>query len=241
MYFIKIMGNINYKNFVCDNYYCQPVSFKPEWLSESSWSITYLYENKKETTDNETINKDITEINEKKPYIIDKGILKIENTKKFYLLLIKKLLINFNEIRYLSVPINFSYTLHHIKIEMFIIFSNNQLILEDIYNLKETNNLFFINLIFLKNKIIIYRSFNDKIITKKIKMKKINSFHLTIENNFNVLLLTEKLCKNNITSIYEEKYLNMFNLDNLNDMYLSLYIKSNNNMEDKEFIQLNFE
>jgi hypothetical protein len=184
--------------------------------------------------------KDASESNDKKPYVIDKGILKIENTKKFYLLLIKKLLINFNEFKYLSVPINFSYILHN-KIEMFIIFSNNQLILEDIHHLKEKNNLFFINLIFLKNKIIIYRSFNDKIITKRIKMKKINSFHLTIENNFNVLLLTEKLCKNNITSIYEEKYLNMFNLDNLNDMYLSLYIKSDNNIQDKEFIQLNFE
>ena len=219
------MGNVNYKNFICDNYYCQPVSFKPEWLSESSWIITY--------------NNDI---HKNKPYIIDKGLLKINNVDKFNLLLIKKLLIDFNEIKYFSIPINFSYLLNNDNhVDIFLIFSNTELILENINELKPTNNLFFINLHLLKNKIIIYRSFNDKIISKKIKSKKINSFNLIIENNFKILLITEILCKNNITNIYEGKYLNIFNFDGFNDIYLSLFIKSKNNISDKEFIQLNFE
>ena len=33
------MGNINYNNFMCENYYCQSVSYKPEWFSENSWNI----------------------------------------------------------------------------------------------------------------------------------------------------------------------------------------------------------
>ena len=68
------MGNINYNNFICDNYYCQSVSFKPEWLSEASWSITYNYQ--------DSI----------KPYIIDKGILKINHVYNFDILFSKKLL-----------------------------------------------------------------------------------------------------------------------------------------------------
>ena len=54
------MGNINYNNFICENYYCQSVSFKPEWFSETTWTINYVCN--------------------KKPYIIDKGILKIVET-----------------------------------------------------------------------------------------------------------------------------------------------------------------
>ena len=77
-------------NFQCNNYYCQNVSFKPEWLSESAWEITFNH-------------------NQIKPYIIDKGILKINNVNKFKLLLTKKLILYFNEVRNISIPINFKY------------------------------------------------------------------------------------------------------------------------------------
>ena len=116
------MGNINYKNIICDNYYCQSVSFKPEWFSESSWSIDYKY-----NIINSTANDIITDIsiddikiddinikpninynNSEKPYFIDKGILKINNVPSFDLLLSKKLLIDFNEIKYISIPILWS-------------------------------------------------------------------------------------------------------------------------------------
>lgn len=207
-------------NFVCDNYYCQSVSFKPEWFSESTWNITYD--------------------SEKKPYIIDKGVLKMNDIKKFKLLLSKKLLIDFNEIRNISIPINFKYVLNRDNdIDIFIIFSNKILLIDDINQLTPSNNLFFIHMNMLKKKLIIYRSFNDKIITKKINSKKINTFLLTIENNFNILLITEKIF-NNLKNIYNEKHLNN-NFDNYDDLYLNLYIKSEHGLLEKEFVELNFE
>jgi len=218
------MGNINYNNFICDNYYCQSVSFKPEWLSEASWNITYNYQ--------DSI----------KPYVIDKGILKINNVYKFDILFSKKLLIDFNDVKYLSIPINFSYNINkNNNIDVYFIFSNKELLLENINDLKPQDDLFFIHLNLCKNKLFINRSFNDKIINKKIKSKKINSFNIIIENDFKILMITEKLFNNNIKNSYEEKYINNYNFQNYNCLYLSLYINSKNCISNNEFIQLNFE
>lgn len=210
------MGN----NFVCANYYCQEVSFKPEWFSELTWTIEYDYIN-----------------NNTKPYKIEKGILTINDTKPFNLLLSKKLLINFNEIRNISIPINFRYIIND-EINISIIFSNKLIFLKDIINLDiSCNDLFYINLKLLRNKIIIFRSFNNNIIKKKIKSKKINSFKINLENNFNILLITEQL----LNTKYEEKYIKPFNLDENNEYYLSILVNSKQPISDKEFIMLHFD
>jgi hypothetical protein len=221
------MGNINYNNLICDNYYCQSVSFKPEWFSESSWNIEYKYQN-------ENLNN---EEPKKKPYNIDKGILKIKNTPKFDLLLSKKLLLDFNEIKNISIPINFRYELEN-EVNISLIFSTKQLSLEDINN----EQLFFINLNFTKKRIYIYRSFDNKIIKKKINSSKVNTFDINIENNFQILLITEKLYNNNIKAIYEGKYLKNFNQSEKMELYLNFFIKNKNDLTNKnEFIELNFE
>lgn len=220
------MGNINYNNFICENYYCQSVSFKPEWLSESTWDITYNY----------------LEDNNKKPYTIDKGILKIYNVEKFELLFSKKLLIDFNLIRNISIPINFKYQMtNNNSLDLFIIFSNMQLQLDNLKELNTNNHLFFIKINFIGNKINIFRSFNDKIVSKKIKSKKINTFIISLENNFKILLVNEKLYNNKFKILYDEKYLNNDNFDNYNDFFLNLYITSKNGLLKKDFIELNFE
>lgn len=220
------MGNINYNNFICENYYCQSVSFKPEWLSESTWDITYNY----------------LEDNNKKPYTIDKGILKIYNVEKFELLFSKKLLIDFNLIRNISIPINFKYQMtNNNSLDLFIIFSNMQLQLDNLKELNSNNHLFFIKINFIGNKINIFRSFNDKIVSKKIKSKKINTFIISLENNFKILLVNEKLYNNKFKILYDEKYLNNDNFDNYNDFFLNLYITSKNGLLKKDFIELNFE
>ena len=105
------MGNIA----LCENYYCHHISFKPEWLSENSWNIEYN--------------------NDNKPYIIEKGILKIKNFHAFDLLLSKKILIHFDKI---SIPINFKYNINE-NINLLIIFSKIELsldIIHDINNIK---------------------------------------------------------------------------------------------------------
>jgi hypothetical protein len=273
------MGNINFKNIICDNYYCQPISFKPEWFSENSWDINYKYylntnnnieisEKKNKdlemnnsqdeiTSYESSSNKFVEEINDitseikenninkipkNKPYIIDKGILKIKNVQKFDLLLSKKLLINFEEIDKISIPINFKYDIET-RIDFYIIFSNYKITLENINKLNLTNdNAFYINLTFLKKKIFISHSFNNNIIKKTINPNKINTFDLNLINNFNLLLIEEKLYNNNINKIFSEKYFKMFNCDESNDIYLSLFIKPKTNIYlDNEFLELNFE
>ena len=217
------MGNINYKNFVCDNYYCQEVSFKPEWLSELTWDIDYNYNEIK----NENINK---------PYKIDKGgMLIITNTYAFNLLLSKKLLTNFNEIKNIIIPINFKYNIRD-EISISIVFSNKKISLNDAINFSKSDNLFSINLKLCKNKINISRSFNDIIINKKIKSKKINFFNINLENNCNVFLIKEEL-----NNIYKDKYINQFNFDENNEYYLNIYINSKKNISNKEFIMLKFD
>ena len=152
------MGNINYNNFICENYYCNSVPLKPEWFSESSWKITF-------------------DTNEK-PYIIDKGNLIIKSKEKnnnipiFNLVLSKKLLLE--DFTNISIPINFKYSLE--EIDIFVIFSNKIITLENIIEIDKSNNIFYMKLNIKNNKININRSFDNKNIKKKIKPKKINSF-----------------------------------------------------------------
>ena len=222
------MGNINYNNFICENYYCQSVSFKPEWFSETTWTINYVCN--------------------KKPYIIDKGILKIVESTPSQIMLSKKLLINFNEIRNISIPIIFKYNLlksDSNNIDIFIIFSNKILNIDDMNNLnkqKDDNEnaqsssaLFYIHLNLLRNIVYINHSFDTKIVKKKIKSKKANIYDITLENNFEMLLLTEKISKLN-----EEKYIINYSFTEDKEYYLNIFVK-NNGIKKKEFIELAFE
>ena len=211
------MGNI-----MCENYYCQSVSFKPEWFSESSWKIEYN--------------------TQKKPYIIDKGIIKIKNTEKFNLLLSKKLMIDFNEVKNISVPINFKYCVSS-YFDLYIIFSNKELILSDMNNLNiEKNDFFFVNLKLSKNNISIINSFESNITDKKIHSKKNNNFLIELENNFNLLLINESLYDNRSKKINFNKFLKQNIIKTCDShMHLSLYIVSKNDLLNKNFIELNFE
>lgn len=203
------MGN----HFACNNYYCGDITFKPEWFSENSWKIEYNTEHK--------------------PYIIDKGLLKISNTSMFHLLLTKKLLIDFKETRNISIPINFKYNIKN-NIQLYIIISTKQINISDINNLNE-NYFFFIQLNLSNNKLFILHSFDSIVQEKKIKSKKINNFTLMIENNFNILLITE-----NLKNKYESKYIHNFGINN-DEFYLSLFLKSDYELVKNQFIELNFE
>jgi hypothetical protein len=233
----------NYNNYICDNYYCHSVSFKPEWLSENSWTIKYKYLSIQNELKNssESISDNLYEII--KPYIIEKGILKIKKSLKNNLLLSKKLLINFDELRNIIIPINFKYNLNNnSKINIYIIFSSNNL-----SNNFENNNekdlllnldkeSFYINLILLKRKFYLSNSFEQNIIKYNIKSNKIYSFITNIENNFNMLLINET-----INNIFDKKYLYNFTFNENKEYYINLYIKTENNLTNNEYIELNFE
>ena len=224
------MGNINMNNLICENYYCQSVSFKPEWLSENNWNISYNY-----------LNKSVESFESIKPYLIDKGILKIKNTNPFCILLSKKLLTNFNDIKNISIPINFKYNLmNNSNIDLYIIFSNKEFLINNILlSMKEnseTNNCFYIKVSFKKKNLLLTHSFDSAILKKNIKSNKIYTFDIELENNYNMMLIKEK-----IINILEEKYLLQYNINNDINYYLKLYIISSNKLNENEYLELNFE
>lgn len=242
------MGNIhNMNNFICENYYCQSVSFKPEWLSENSWNIQYKSINNDDKEINNKIENNIEEQNYIKennnlikPYKIEKGILKINNINKNQIILSKKLLINFNDIKNLLIPINFKYNIKNSlsSIDFFIIFSDKEYNLNNNLSLLKENNdrHFYIKLTFTKKYILLSNSFDTKLMKKKIKTNKIYRLNIDLENNYNMLLVTK-----NLINIFEEKYLIPFYFDDNNNYYLNLLVNINSNLSKKEYLELNFE
>ena len=249
------MGNINYNNLMCENYYCQSVSYKPEWFSENSWSIDYklIHDNNNEIipsliahdssilpSEKPLLQSAEIKLNEDKPYKLNKGLLKISNTLDFDLILSKQLLINSNEMKYFLIPINFKYFILN-NIELYILFSNNLLKLNNINLELKSDNIFFIKLSLYKKKINISRSSDNNISEYKIKTKKNNLFNILIENNFDYLSINEELIKNKNNKKQINNYVKIFNITN-NNLYLSILIKNKNNLiENNQYIELNFQ
>jgi hypothetical protein len=129
--------------------------------------------------------------------------------------------------------------IHSNNIDIFIIFSNKILNIDDMNNFNQqqsdTENLFYIHLNLLRNIIYINHSFDTKIIKKKIKSKKANIYDINLENNFEMLLLTEKFSKSK-----EEKYIINCSITQCKEYYLNIFVK-NNGIKKKEFIELAFE
>jgi hypothetical protein len=219
------MGN-NMNNILCNNYYCQPISFKPEWFSKTSWEIKSSLE-------------DIDGIDDKN-YIINKGILKIENIQSSYLLLSKKLLLSLEDINNISIPLFFHYNI--IKENEYIIsilFSKELIKISDIKNIntlysefKKNNLIFqlklFNNYCYLLNK--------KKIVKKKINSKKDNIFDIKIENNVELLLIKNKLY-NKDKVIYETSFIENFKIKD--DVYLHIFIQNKKDMLENEYVELN--
>jgi hypothetical protein len=216
------MGN----NFSCDNYYCQDIILKPEWFSENSWNITYNY---------------FDENFDFKPYTIEKGLIKLKGTPKFNLLLSKKLNIDLNDFEKFIIPIHFNFFLEN-DISIYIILSNSELNLKDINKINDNNNdnLFYFHIFLNKKKISIQRSFDNKNFKfNKIKNNLDNYYNIELKNSSNKLFsINEKMFKNN-KEIFDYNTIKLFNND---DIYLSLYITSKNQMINKnEYLDLNFE
>lgn len=214
------MGN----NFSCDNYYCQDIILKPEWFSENSWNITYNY---------------FDENFDFKPYIIEKGLIILKGTPKFNLLLSKKLNINLNDFEKFIIPIHFNFFLEN-DMSIYIILSNSELNLKDISKIKNNDDLFYFHIFLNKKKISIQRSFDNKNFKfNKIKNNLDNYYNIELKNSDNKLFsINEKMFKNN-KEIFDYNSIKLFNNDNI---YISLYITSKNQMINKnEYLNLNFE
>ena len=254
------MGNINYNNFMCENYYCQSVSYKPEWFSENSWNIEYKLKNNNTHLDKnsiesiesieiyekmiqcenplklETKNEKIT-YNINKPFTLNKGLLKISNTA------IKEHIIpsDFDLILSKQLLININevkkfFIPLNIKyylinqINIYIIFSTNLLTLKNLDLQSNLDNIFFIKLLLSKKNIMISRSINNNSRIHKIKTTQNNIFNISIQYNTDYLLINEELIRNN--SKNKIKIDNSIKMfDTLNNnLYLSIYIENKNNL-----------
>lgn len=197
---------------MCENYYCHSVSYKPEWLSENNWIIEYNCEIK--------------------PYSIYKGIFKINNINKCSILLSKQFLYQMNELKNILLPIIFRYNIskkNSIMLSIFI--TENKL---DIDSKKD--NLFFIKIKLNCKFIEIIHSFNSNIIQKKIKSNKLYKFDIHIENNYDLLLIHEK-----IDQLLDEKFLCDEKFENDKCYFLNLLIEMNDNLDNNSYFELNFE
>lgn len=239
------MGNVNYQNLMCENYYCQSVSFKPEWFSETSWTIDYKINNESLSDLGEITRSLITQTNvynsskisyeeeaitvaaEIKPYTINKGILIIKNTPKFDLILSKKLLLDFNEQVNFSIPINFKYHLKN-PLNIYIIFSETNLDLKNI-----NQSLFYKHLkIFKKNIFIKNETYGENnAISKKIKYNKYHKFEMILENDNNSIIIDESLYYKK-KKYYNKKYVKILEYNNNTEknLYLSIFIQSEHNI-----------
>ncbi len=215
------MGNLS-----CQNYYCQDISFKPEWFSDKSWNIEY--------------NNNII----KPPYYIDKGVLKINNTSEFKLLLSKELLIDFEIEKYITIPFNFNYNIlsNISKINIYLIFSTENISIKYNNNINEyidnkLNKLFYINIILEKNKMLLKHSFSENIIKKKIKSDTNNNITYNLENTIKFIYIKEYIISHDIN----EKYFidNIFNENE--QIYLNILIESNKGFNESEYLNINFD
>jgi hypothetical protein len=214
------MGN----NFSCDNYYCQDIILKHEWFSENSWNISYNYYDEKFDF---------------KPYSIEKGLIRLKGTPKFNLVLSKKLNIDLNDFEKFIIPIHFNFFLEN-DISIYIILSNNEINLNNIKNIENSDNLFYFHICLNKKKINIHRSYDNKNFKiNKIKNNLDNYYNIELKNSSNKLFsINEKMFKNN-KEIFDYNSVKLFNSD---DIYISLYITSKNQMINKnEYLDLNFE
>ena len=205
------MGNI-----ICENYYCQPISLKPEWFSEESWNISYKSLDKHS-------DKSLDKPSDKpsgKPYIIDKGLLKFINSPSSNTILSKKLMIN-EDIKNISIPLNFRHFLcKNNSIDITVYFSKE-------LPVSDVSTIFFINLSIFKKYMIITKSYDKSVETKKIKLQKPNLFNIEFENHMKMIIIREK---------------DLIYLPHENEIYLSLNIKIKNDLiPNKEFIELHFE
>jgi hypothetical protein len=126
------------------------------------------------------------------------------------------------------------------NIDLYIVFSNKEFLINNILlSMKEnseTNNCFYIKVSFKKKNLLLTHSFDSTILKKNIKSNKIYTFDIELENNYNMMLIKEK-----IINILEEKYLLQYNINNDINYYLKLYIISLNKLNENEYLELNFE
>ena len=118
--------------------------------------------------------------------------------------------------------------------------SNSELNLKNISKINNNDDLFYFHISLNKKKISIQRSYDNKNFKfNKIKNNLDNYYNIELKNSSNKLFsINEKMFKNN-KEIFDYNSIKLFNND---DIYLSLYITSKNQMINKnEYLDLNFE
>ena len=201
------MGN----QISCNNYYCHPVSFKPEWLSHSN----YIF------------HKDKTN------FKIEKGILEIEPSDKVELLFYKKLDLDSSTPHEFQIPFHFQF--HSSFPLSFYIFITSNFHFNTISSLQSflsnkskniNNNIFYIkcNLYNQHNFEITYSHFEQIFqgVTSDFSSKHL--LQLSFQQNDKDNILVSHSFESSSKSISSHSFHFPFSLDN---SYLTFYIESN--------------
>ncbi len=154
------MGN----HLQCSNYYCQSVILKPDWISESCWSISYKY------LDNESENNSSIKPYSVKPYSIDRGVIHFDGKKSYRFLCSKECSLTYENFENIHIPIYISGKMHSLsknnwKMYIFIGFKNMSL--NDFESQNSINNIkksfIGIQLEHFKKKCLLTHSFDNTI------------------------------------------------------------------------------
>jgi hypothetical protein len=213
------MGN----HIVCDNYYCQSIHYKPDWISKQFYHFL--------------VDKDTK-------YTIDKGTLSLLPSPKISLLFQKKLNID-SSIHEFILPIHFHFDSSN-PLHLFILLTPSPITspnISDLNSLKNSSHSFFSHLIFEKNIFDIDysnidTSFHGKIHSSKkyiytLHFKEIQTHSPQFTHSF------ESNSKKKISQFHSP--LLPFSFIHQKDIYMSVFIFSSSPFLSSHTFQMNFD
>lgn len=214
------MGN----HIVCDNYYCQSIHYKPDWISKQFYHFLVDDENTK--------------------YTLDKGTLSLLPSKSISLLFQKKLNIDYSIYEFI-LPIHFQIHFPH-PLHLFILLTPSPITTPDIStfsNYKNSDESFFSHLLFDQKSFQINysnldTSFQGKIHSSKkyiytLHFKEIQTKKPQFSHSF------ESKSKKKIS--YFDSSLLPFTFIEQKELYLSIFLYSSNPFLTSDSFYMNFD
>lgn len=146
-------------NISCNQYYCQSISYKPEWFSPTYYSISSHPHTQ---------------------FSLQRGHFHLLPSSLTQLHISKKLSFDPSIIQEFEIPLHFQIN-YQFPLSLYVLFSQNPLSLEDCNSLNFSNT-FFIHLLFQDNSFQLSYSHFDKIFKGKIHPNKSYLLSLLIQN-----------------------------------------------------------
>lgn len=214
------MGN----HIVCDNYYCQSIHYKPDWISKQFYHFLVDDENTK--------------------YSLDKGTLSLLPSQSISILFEKKLNIDLSIYEFI-LPIHFQIDFPH-PLHLFILLTPSPITSPNISSFSTYQNSpdsFFSHLIFDKNSFQINYSNIDTSFQGRIHSSKkyIYTLHFKEIQTKNPKLSHSFESKSKKKISHFDSSLKPFSFIHQKDIFLSVFLFSSNPFLSSHSFQMNFD